>query len=55
MILFWILAILLGANMVVNDLLITGPLQLLHGLSTGLNLVFIVAAIALGSWFIGED
>ncbi len=55
MMLIWIVVIFLIANLFFTDLLINFPLQLLHWLSMGLNLGLIVAAIALGSWFIGED
>lgn len=55
MILIWIFVIFLGVNLLMNSLIISWPLQLLQGIFTGFNVVFILAAIALGSWLIGED
>ncbi|MFM1842575.1 MAG: hypothetical protein RLZZ490_1311 [Cyanobacteriota bacterium] len=55
MILIWIIAICLVANVFFTNLLINLPFQLLQWFSMGLNVVLMVGAIAGISWFIGDD
>ena len=54
-ILVWIMAFILIANAFFTNFLIYLPFQLFHWFSTGVNLVLIVAAIAVVSWLIGDD
>jgi len=55
MILIWIVVFILIANAFFTDLLVNWPLQIFQWFSMGLNFVLIAAAIALGSWLIGDD
>ncbi|MFN9175352.1 MAG: hypothetical protein ACK58N_12835 [Synechocystis sp.] len=51
----WIIVIFLLANLFFSNLVIFLPFQLFHWLGTGLSFGVMLVAIALGSWFIGED
>jgi hypothetical protein len=55
MVLIWLMAILLIANLIFTNVLINLPFQLFQWFSTGFNVVLIAAAIAVGSWLMGDD
>jgi hypothetical protein len=51
----WLMVIMLIANGLFTDLLVNLPLQLFQGVLAGLKLALLIAAIALGSWLIGDE